>query len=68
MNDIAQPCGARVARTIGVARVVFGLGLPMADAAQRAMVTHLDHLLDEIELRAAENPDIFAPASDRRRT
>jgi len=38
------------------------------DQAQRAMARHLDHLLDEIELRAAENPDIFAPASDRRRS
>lgn len=38
------------------------------DEAQRAMARHLDHLLDEIELRAAENPDIFAPASDGRQT
>lgn len=36
------------------------------DGAQRAMARHLDHLLEEIELRATENPEIFAPASDQR--
>jgi DNA-binding GntR family transcriptional regulator len=36
------------------------------DGAQQAMARHLDHLLEEIELRATENPDIFAPASHRR--
>lgn len=35
------------------------------DEAQRAMARHLDHLLDEIERRAAENPDFFALAADR---
>ena len=37
------------------------------DRAQGAMARHLDHLMDEIEVRAAEHPEIFAPASDRRR-
>jgi DNA-binding GntR family transcriptional regulator len=31
-------------------------------AAQRAMADHLDRVLSELELRAAENPQIFAPA------
>jgi DNA-binding GntR family transcriptional regulator len=30
-------------------------------AAQRAMKHHLDKSMDEIEMRAAENPEIFAP-------
>ncbi len=33
-----------------------------ADAAHRAMTEHLDRVMDAIELRAAENPEIFAPA------
>lgn len=33
------------------------------DAAQRAMTRHLDRTMEEIELRAAENPQIFAPAA-----
>ena len=33
------------------------------DAAQRAMARHLDRTMEEIELRAAENPQIFAPAA-----
>jgi len=33
-----------------------------AEAAHRAMAAHLDRVLNEIELRAAENPEIFAPA------
>jgi DNA-binding GntR family transcriptional regulator len=33
-----------------------------ADAARHAMTQHLDRALDELELRAAENPEIFAPA------
>ena len=35
------------------------------DGAQRAMAHHLDRLLKEIEVRATENPDIFAPAANR---
>lgn len=35
------------------------------DAAQGAMARHLDRLMDEIEVRAAENPEIFAPAPSR---
>jgi DNA-binding GntR family transcriptional regulator len=31
-------------------------------AAQRAMTTHLDRVLDDLELRAAESPQIFTPA------
>jgi len=31
------------------------------DAAQRAMTRHLDRTMEDIELRAAENPHIFAP-------
>src|SRR5215471_10807542 len=31
-----------------------------ADGAQRAMTRHLDRTMEEIELRAAENPHIFA--------
>jgi DNA-binding GntR family transcriptional regulator len=31
-------------------------------AAHRAMTEHLDRVLNELELRAAENPQIFAPA------
>jgi DNA-binding GntR family transcriptional regulator len=34
-----------------------------ADAAHRAMTEHLDRVLNEIELRAAQNPEIFAPAT-----
>ena len=34
-----------------------------ADAAQRAMTRHLDRSMEDIELRAAENPQMFAPAS-----
>jgi GntR family transcriptional regulator, rspAB operon transcriptional repressor len=49
------------------AAIVAAIKARDPDTAQRAMASHLDHLLDEIELRAAENPDIFAPASDRRR-
>ncbi|HLH92668.1 MAG TPA: GntR family transcriptional regulator [Xanthobacteraceae bacterium] len=33
------------------------------DAAQRAMAEHLDRVLDEIELRAAQNPQAFAPSA-----
>jgi len=33
-----------------------------ATTAQRAMTEHLDRVLNELELRAAENPQIFAPA------
>jgi DNA-binding GntR family transcriptional regulator len=33
------------------------------EAAQRAMVRHLDRSMEEIELRAAENPQIFTPAA-----
>lgn len=36
------------------------------DAAQRAMARHLDRLMDEIEVRAAENPEIFESARSRR--
>ena len=32
-----------------------------ADAASRAMTAHLDRVLNEIELRAAESPQIFGP-------
>jgi DNA-binding GntR family transcriptional regulator len=32
------------------------------DAAQRAMQRHLDRSMDELEMRAAENPEMFAPA------
>jgi DNA-binding GntR family transcriptional regulator len=34
-----------------------------ADAAQRAMMRHLDRTMEEIERRAAENPQAFAPAA-----
>ena len=34
-----------------------------ADAAQRAMAAHLDRVLNEIELRAAQSPEIFASAA-----
>jgi DNA-binding GntR family transcriptional regulator len=34
-----------------------------ADAAHRAMTQHLDRVLNEIELRAAQNPEIFASAA-----
>jgi DNA-binding GntR family transcriptional regulator len=34
-----------------------------ADAAQRAMIHHLDRFMQVIELAAAGNPDIFAPAA-----
>jgi DNA-binding GntR family transcriptional regulator len=34
------------------------------DAAQRAMKKHLDKALNEIEMRAAENPEIFAPGPE----
>ena len=34
-----------------------------AEAAQRAMMRHLDRTMEEIELRAAENPQMFAPAA-----
>jgi DNA-binding GntR family transcriptional regulator len=33
------------------------------DAAQRAMAEHLDRVLGEIELRAAQNPQAFAPSA-----
>ena len=33
------------------------------DAAQRAMTRHLDRSMEDIELRAAENPQMFAPAA-----
>ncbi len=36
------------------------------DGAQRAMARHLDHLMDEIEAHAADNPEVFAPASSPR--
>ena len=38
------------------------------DAAQAAMRRHLDNSMDEIELRATENPGMFAPSSAARRT
>jgi DNA-binding GntR family transcriptional regulator len=31
------------------------------DAAQQAMKLHLDKSMAEIEMRAAENPEVFAP-------
>jgi DNA-binding GntR family transcriptional regulator len=31
------------------------------DAAQHAMKLHLDKSMAEIEMRAAENPEVFAP-------
>jgi DNA-binding GntR family transcriptional regulator len=34
-----------------------------AEAAQCAMTRHLDRTMEEIELRAAENPQMFAPAA-----
>jgi DNA-binding GntR family transcriptional regulator len=36
------------------------------DAAQRAMKHHLDKSMDEIEMRAAENPEIFMPQAGAR--
>jgi len=42
--------------------IVDALKAHDADAARQAMTQHLDRVLVELERRAAENPDIFAPS------
>jgi sugar phosphate isomerase/epimerase len=55
-----------VARAIGVARVVFGLGLPTADAAQRAHDLGWEHIDITVDPTAAfDQPPFAVPVGDR---
>ncbi len=66
-NFLLRTPERQVASYLDHAAIVEAVKARDPEAAQRATVRHLDRLLDEIELRAAENPEVFAPASERRR-